>query len=276
MTKKEFLIGNIDLRQSSGIEIGPLHAPIVLKSESDVLYVDYATADILKSTFKHEGVSATEVVDVDIVWGSRPLNEIIARRLDYALASHVIEHVPDLVGWLLEIQSTLKPGASLGLAVPDKRYTFDQYRQESGLGEIIEAYLARRKQPSVRQVFEAMALSKNKPSETGWLPENRKGSLPGEMTERLRTSFPWIRDAFSTNPYYVDVHCWIFTPASFLDVAEGLASLSLFPFKVASFLPTMQNSIEFLVRLETTESSDDPEVVKSINEARQKLYTNCY
>jgi 2-polyprenyl-3-methyl-5-hydroxy-6-metoxy-1,4-benzoquinol methylase len=41
-------------------------------------------------------------------------------RYDWIVASHVID-VPNLVAFLIDCEALLKPGASLVLAVPDKR-----------------------------------------------------------------------------------------------------------------------------------------------------------
>ncbi len=52
---------------------------------------------------------------------------------DLLVASHVIEHVPDLITWLREIASVLKPTGQARLAIPDRRYTFDLLRVETQL-----------------------------------------------------------------------------------------------------------------------------------------------
>lgn len=46
-------------------------------------------------------------------------------RFNWTVSSHVMEHVPDPIGWLSEIFEVLKPGAVLSLALPDKKFCFD-------------------------------------------------------------------------------------------------------------------------------------------------------
>jgi hypothetical protein len=49
---------------------------------------------------------------------------------------------------------------------------------------------------------------------------------------------------------YVDVHCWVFTPATFLDLLGRLMELGLVPwFEVAAFHATEPGSLEFHVAL---------------------------
>ncbi|MEX3900116.1 methyltransferase domain-containing protein [Paraburkholderia sp. BR10954] len=49
-------------------------------------------------------------------------------KFDYVIASHVIEHVLDLVGWVHSLLAALKHAGRIVLAVPDRRYTFDYVR----------------------------------------------------------------------------------------------------------------------------------------------------
>src|SRR5579859_744551 len=105
--RRRKILGDIPLPTSWGLEIGPLHTPLVRRSESRVLYVDYASTEMLRANFRHPG-DPGDIVDVDIVWGDRPLRECVGTLVDYVVASHVIEHVPDLIGWLLELRAVLK------------------------------------------------------------------------------------------------------------------------------------------------------------------------
>src|ERR1700758_1901307 len=104
------MLGDIHVARSVGLEIGPLHAPLIRRTEGRVLYVDYASVETLRANFRHPGVDPAQIVENDIIWGERPLRHSVGEPVDYVVASHVIEHVPDLIGWLLELHATLKPG----------------------------------------------------------------------------------------------------------------------------------------------------------------------
>jgi predicted SAM-dependent methyltransferase len=69
--------------------------------------------------------------------------------VDYAVASHVVEHVPDLIDWLTEIASVLRSTGELRLIVPDKRFLFDIFRRETSLADVLLSYInnARDAQP---------------------------------------------------------------------------------------------------------------------------------
>ncbi len=263
--KRVHLLGSVPIDTAPGLEIGPLTAPMVLKREGPVRYVDYLPTAELRASQHDPSVVLADIVDVDIVWGQRPLRELAGGPVAYVLASHVIEHVPDLIGWLLEVRDALVPGGTLGLAIPDRRFTFDLWRRESSLAEMAEAFLLRLRRPSVRQVFDAASLAVPVDAGTAWRCDLRAGPPP---SGKLEEAFALARGLVAT-PRHVDAHCWVFTPASFLDSAEALLRLGLFPFAIALFRPTERGALEFLVRLTT--GAGPAEAAASIAEARQTL-----
>ena len=143
------LLERIDVDNQRGLELGPLHNPLIERDGTQVLYVDHADTATLRR--KYEGHDVGEIVDVDVVWDRRLASALGDRApVGYVVASHVIEHVPDLVGWLGELAEVLATGGALSLAIPDKRFCFDRRRAESRLGEVIEAHLQARLRPSRR------------------------------------------------------------------------------------------------------------------------------
>src|SRR6185312_15045331 len=72
--------------------------------------------------------------------------------LDYVLASHVMEHVPDFLGWLESNLKLLKVGGRIAVAFPDKRYCFDIKRRSTCISDILCAYLEKRKKPTFQQI----------------------------------------------------------------------------------------------------------------------------
>ena len=257
------LIGDIDTHAALGVEIGALHAPVLERQDGRVLYVDYAPASILRASLRHEGVDPADVLEVDIVWGETPLADAIGEKVDVVVASHVLEHVPDLIGWLGELHAAMRLGATLGLAIPDRRCTFDAWRNDTTIGELVEAHLTARVRPSLRQVFEAATYSIDAAASEPWRGEDGE-RLPHHILAGLKNIYRWLDEDLKHSAEYVDVHCWVFTPRSFLVLAEALAALSLFPFAIAGFYPTEPGEIEFQVRLRACRDADDPSIAESI------------
>jgi len=270
--KRSRMLGSCDIAQSLGLEIGALNAPMVRKSEGRVLYVDYASTDIVRANQHDPAVNKAEIVEIDIVWGDRPLAAAVGEPVDYVIASHVIEHVPDLIGWLGELHASLKPGGTLGLAIPDRRFTFDVHRRESLLAEMVEAYLLKFRRPSIRQVFDAASLAQTVDVGAAWAGKYRETSVPPhavrpEFIAHLPASFTLARSLLE-QPRYVDAHCWVFTPASFLDTAQWLAGLQMFPYAIEDFFPTETGWLEFQVRLIAVAPDATACVIEQIEKAR--------
>src|ERR1700689_768593 len=157
MDRFERLRAHINVATGRGLEIGPLASPIVPRAMGDVSYVDHvSTEDLIAKYTNDPAVDEHKIVSTDYVWGSNKLAEAVgaSAAFDYVVASHVLEHVPDLVGWLGEVAQVLRPGGRLSLAMPDRRYTFDVRRRDSDVSEVVEAYLLHLRRPAIRATFD--------------------------------------------------------------------------------------------------------------------------
>jgi hypothetical protein len=170
------------------------------------------------------------------------------------VASHVIEHVPDLIGWLKETHAVLKPGGILTLAIPDKRYCFDYFRPPTQPADVVDAYLRNQRKPGPRQVFEFYS------STAFWQGHYAWGQDPHFRPEdvvRVRSDAEaWqITSQIVASDAYHDVHCWVFTPNSFSVLVKTLIQINLFDFKVLRFYPP--EGCEFYVILEALDLTKD-------------------
>ena len=66
-----------------------------------------------------------------------------------------------------------------------------------------------------------------------------------------------VRKAHAENAY-VECHCWVFTPLSFLALIEDASRLGLFPSVMSQFAPTEPQGFEFYVCLRR-DAETDPE-----------------
>ena len=109
------MVHGLDLATMVGAEIGPLDKPVVAKSAGQVIYIDHVDTDALRAKYADDPMVDTGKLHVDAIWGAMTLHEAIAQYsrteegafaadgCNYVIASHVIEHVPDMVSWLQEI-----------------------------------------------------------------------------------------------------------------------------------------------------------------------------
>jgi SAM-dependent methyltransferase len=249
MDRREKILGGVDPTSQIGIEVGPLDKPIIRRDEGMIYYVDHASREELLARYKEDpAVDHDAIVDVDFIWGQESLLDLFGdiAPVDYIVASHLIEHVPDLVGWLQEAAAVLVTGGILALAIPDRRFTFDYRRQVSTAPELIGAYLDRLRRPSPRQVYAHFSQVVELDAAAAW-----SAAVLDSALKHIHT----IGDALdlahkAANGEYVDTHCWVFTPESFLARMHELVEVGLLDFSVAEVTPTAKNELEFYVSLE--------------------------
>lgn len=237
-SRREILLANID-RNGLGLEIGPSHRPVAPRRDGfRVEILDHATREQLVAKYRADGVDIDAIEEVDHVWDGRPYAELTGRPngYDWIIASHVIEHTPNLVGFLCECESLLRDGGVLSLAVPDKRFCFDRLRPPTGLQAVIDAHLERRTNHTPGRVFEhcinAIALERR----IAWPPQAAVGRTLASFS--FVHGMDYARDrmrAVAEEGEYVDIHAWVFTPSSFRLLLADLHALGLIALREASF-----------------------------------------
>lgn len=264
----KLLIG-LDFRRLRGLEIGPLMTPLVTKAEGDILYVDHADTETLREKYRHHPNvdDLSRIVAVDHVWGAQTLSECLGgTQVDYVLNSHVVEHVPDLVTWLGEIHAVLRPGGSLRMAIPDRRYTFDILRTESTLADALDAYVRRARIPLPRAILDHYLHVTSMSAIDAW-----NGRLdPARLTPtHLAAEALDIAERSFATGHYQDTHCWVFTPVSFARLCADLARLDRLDFMCDRIHPTERYEHEFIVAL--TSATDRPAIIESWDAAVRRL-----
>lgn len=250
MNRNEKVRACINPRKQVGLEIGPLNNPIISPNEGEIYYCDHLSTEDLKKKYQHDpNVDTDEIVDVDYVWGEKTLREVVGgeKTFDYVIASHVVEHIPDIIGWFFEISEILRVAGILSLIIPDKRYTFDCLRGVSRPAELIEAYLMKLRKPSIRQIFDSHYSTAVVEASTAWSESFNKKELR-KFHHHPCGVFELCREVQEKNLYY-DSHCYTFTPEGIIEILEIIIQLDLFDFKVEFFSPTEFNGMEFYVSL---------------------------
>jgi hypothetical protein len=243
------ILALLDVEKGRGLEIGPLMRPIVTKAMGRVEYIDRASTDELRRWYSNnDQVDPASLVEVDHVWGTQTLFECVGRQrvYDYVVASHVIEHVPDLFGWLQEIGSVLADGGIGSFVVPDKRYTFDVLRRTSSPSDLVDAYVRGLRRPDARQIFDHFINFRNVDAEALRSGDARPDVMPSQ--HEARELMEICRRAHGTGEY-IDAHCWVFTPESFVEALDFGSRLDVLPFEIAAIFPTPDRSHEFFVSL---------------------------
>jgi SAM-dependent methyltransferase len=256
MNLRDRIRAGIDFSKVETLEIGPLYRPFVLKSEGKVIYVDHADTRSLREKYKDDPkFDVADIVDVDAVWGAQTLSDCIGegRKVDLIIASHVIEHVPDLIAWLNELRSVLKPEGEIRLVVPDKRYTFDYTRRTTVLPDILDSYLRKARSPLPRCILDHVLNVRAVDTGAAWAGPLDHASLVNIHPFELAVDA--AQDALTTGSYH-DVHCWVFTPLSFAQLMRQCAEQGLIDLACHRFEDTLYHTLEFTAFLKPAPSRD--------------------
>lgn len=245
-TCREAEIRNLFNCSGLSLEIGPSFNPILPKRDGfRVETIDHADADALRAKYASlPGVDASRIEHVDHVWRGEPLSELVGRgRFDSVVASHVIEHTPDLLGFMKECEQVLAPGGRLVLAGPDRRRCFDFFRPASTTGSVLQAHHERRTLHAPGSAFDFVA---------NFCTIDGQQGNGNETAESFSLSHPvtvagGAFAAFAESGDYLDCHAWVFTPSSFRLIASDLAALEAIELKEESFWETP--TLEFVMVL---------------------------
>lgn len=238
-----------------GLEIGPSHNPVAPKSSGfQVHTVDHADQTGLIEKYRGHNVNLAAIEPVDYVWTGGSLFDVIASEgyYDWIIASHVIEHLPNLIGFIKDCQRLLRPGGVLALAVPDKRFCFDYLRWPTSTGETIQAHLDDRRRHTAGQVFDSFSKACRLDLDIAW--ERGRGGVIDFM--HGEDFGPHMFSTYLGADEYVDIHAWVFTPSSFRLVIRDLNALGLLSIREMEFIDTI--GCEFLVSLANEPSQSLP------------------
>jgi SAM-dependent methyltransferase len=240
-----------DFSVGRGLEIGPLHNTSVRREHADVKYLDVFDRDLLLKNYEaHPQVDPDKVPHIDFALFDgervRSIPESVGDEpaFDWVMASHVIEHVPDVIGWLKQVADVTVDGGRLVLVVPDRRYCFDVHRPGTTVGQMLQAHELGETVPSVRAVYDykrGHAYTK--------APDIWGGRPPGYdmRIHRLDTVLEEVEKARAGE--YVDAHVWAFTPGTLLEQLIELREIGVSEWIVQSYTVTKRNENEFFMVL---------------------------
>jgi len=250
MNRKQTILRGIDVRSAKGLEFGPLDRPIVTRADGAVSYIDLMGTDTLRARYSRDpNIVGENIVPIDFVQGGRSVGETVgtAAPFDYAVASHVFEHVPNPIEWLRDVGSVLRPGGKLALALPDKRFIFDRRRRTTTFDRMLDFYASKIAQATPGTIYDASANHSQVATPAQLWAGDPAVDLPrpdGAKDSAFAVAMDSLRSGRA-----VEVHCSVFTPYSFLDVLRATMRHGLIEFELETFRPTAISDMEFFVTL---------------------------
>ena len=212
MSLRETWVSMVD-PDLSLLEIGPFCQPVF--RGPNVQYMDILDAPGLQQRAIEIGLDPATCPDQIHFLGN--LDEAAGCGFDVVFSSHNIEHQPDLVKHLRDVERTLADGGHMVLLIPDKRYCFDHFLPETTLPEVLEAFMEKRTRHSARHVIEHIALTCHNDIVRHWQGDHGPAPDPHNHVVPLA-----MKHEEAAGNGYVDVHAWKFTPSTFRVIMSAL------------------------------------------------------
>ena len=275
-------LNNID-KSKRILEIGPLCWPNVKKEPGvNVYYSDIKTTEEVKEHYKNHPIPIDQIVNIDFLIGeegySASLKDI--KKFDYVIATHVIEHIPQLIMFFHDISGILNNQGKLCLTIPDKRFCFDRLRYPTSFAECYDIYMRKIKDLPFRVLDHLISSTKNDPV-YWWNEASNFKYMPCEKATIDSAKEMYLQ---ALKGEYYDVHFSVFTPESFLLLLLNMLEFNLLPFRCIEFDNTEINTFEFNCVLElstnilvegSAESKNEKEnIIKLLNENQDSRYSN--
>jgi len=221
------------------LEIGPYDNPACIGD--NVKYFDVHDSETLKVLAEKEKRPFKNTPEkIHYVEPNGDLS-IVKEKFDIVFSSHCIEHQPDLIRHLQNVENLLNEGGLYVLVIPDKRYCFDHFRNGSTLFEVIGAAVENRTIHNFKSVSEYNCLHTHNNSVLHWLGEHGTGTFSSEKFASAIDSY----EKSINEGRYLDVHAWCFTPKIFGDIIEDLNSLGMINLKIYRLCHTVWGRFEF-------------------------------
>jgi hypothetical protein len=250
------ILSGIDYVNLKGIEYGPLHTPILTKDYSQIDYVDFASQDYLRAKYKDDpNVNVEDIPQIDIVLSDRPITDMVPTgKYDFVIASHVLEHVPNFIGWLRDCDTILTIHGQIALALPDRRFTFDYLRMPTKISDVLAAFVQNSRRPSSIQILDFLIYSK--PIEVGmaWNYYLGNNQPPMPDPKDISGAMAVALDSLENGTYH-DVHCWVFSDVEFCKLMLNLCQEGFISFGCDTFFPTPVGGFEFYCTLKKMKTS---------------------
>lgn len=237
---------------AKGLEIGPSYNPVCPKRE----HFNIKTLDVMSkneliqhySNNIHTKDFVDNIEDVDYIWTGGPyVNIVNEEQFDYIIAANVIEHQTDLLLFLRNIEDILSDSGILSLGVPDKRYSFDIFREVTSIRNVLDVHQLGLDVHPVGVHIDFLLHNAFYPGTGHAVPVDLYHNHHKIIFDR---NFDSIRNFYLNynDKLFIDQHAWIFTPTSLRLLLKELYALRLINLVEESF-DVIPNSMEFYIKL---------------------------
>lgn len=196
------------------LEIGPFNNPVL--TGDHVRYFDVVDAEQIRAEAQRMSLAASRIPDrIHYVDGSGSLGSI-DDKFSIVFSSHSIEHTFDVYGHLNEVANVLEGGGEYHLAIPDKRYCFDHFKDASTIGGAVEAFMNKPTDYPLKVWVDRVFIGTHNESARHWNGDH--GSMnKSNLADRVGKA---VEEYQSGYRYPMRPHMWAFYPENFADIMD--------------------------------------------------------
>lgn len=242
------------------LEVGALDIPTYTKHECCIKYLDYYDDAEFENFLNERRIKkeSQNIVNIDYCVKSKRFSKEINDRFNLVIANHVIEHVPDVITWINEIDKILSPGGMVFLAIPDRRFTLDYLRRDSNIVDFMKSLDADLVKPDLYQILDFLYFKRN---------ITPKDIIDGSVDQKLVEKSYSIQNALkraqsildNDKSVHANVHCNVFSFTSFAKLWGDLLANNLVSLKIFKAVDVWEGSNEFHILLSKSEEASDSE-----------------
>jgi alginate O-acetyltransferase complex protein AlgJ len=221
------------------LEIGPFTNPSIRGPK--VKYFDVLDDEALLDRAKTVGYTISDPPHIDYVSPEGDLSIVMAK-FAAVFSSHSLEHQPDLICHLRQVEALLAVGGAYFVIVPDKRFCFDHPIAETTVDEIIHVHREGLARHRLQTVILHRALTTHNDPERHWNGDHFDPATVESIDARTIAA---VEEFGAAEGRYLDVHAWRFTPCSFIEVVKTLCDLGLINLWPVKVFNTPRNKDEF-------------------------------
>jgi hypothetical protein len=246
--REEYFRCEENLNKSLCLEISPLCFPILNPHNINSRFLDICSTEELKKKYeKDTNVDKDKIVNINYVDLGESYQSVVGNeRFQLIIASHVIEHVPNVIKWLNGIAAILNDDGIVKLAVPDKRYCFDFERRLTTVSDMIGAFIEDRGKPTPERVYDHFMFTRPELNSPVF---HHEGQVAPKFIPTKKMHDYVYNIAESARHKYIDVHCSVWTPEAFVEQMNFVSKAGLLNLELveAEMLDTQKNTNEFFV-----------------------------
>ncbi len=223
------------------LEIGPSSSPFL--RGSNVYYFDVLDAPRLLEKGRASGLPTENMPEEIHYWHEHGDLSVVDRQFDLVFSSHCIEHQPDLIAHLKQVERILSDDGVYLMWVPDKRFCFDHFLPTTTVQDIVSVHETKRTNMLSKFIDHILFTAHNDPVRH-WSGDHGEHNV-------VRSEMPSVRQAITSGiasyqeGSYLDTHHWHFWPDHFRYVMEQLNLLGHTQFYPVRVYQTLFNFFEF-------------------------------